>query len=38
MAESGIVKPEKLQHLFREAEELTSIFVASAKTAKRGIR
>jgi four helix bundle protein len=38
MAESGIVKAEKLQNLFREAEEVTSIFVASAKTAKKGIR
>lgn len=38
MSESGIMRPEGLQDLFREAEELTSIFVASAKTAKRGIR
>jgi four helix bundle protein len=38
MTESGIVTQEKLQDLFREAEELTSIFVASAKTAKKGIR
>ena len=38
MVESGIMNWEKLNDLFREAEELTSIFVASAKTAKRGIR
>jgi len=38
LAESGIVNHERLQELFREAEELTSIFVASAKTAKKAIR
>ena len=38
MAESGIMSGEKLKDLFREAEELTAMFVASAKTAKRGIR
>ena len=38
MTESGIISEEKLRDLFREAEELTAIFVASAKTAKRGIR
>ena len=38
MTESGIVKQERLQDLFCEAEELTRILVASAKTAKRAIR
>jgi four helix bundle protein len=38
IAEAGIVRQEKLQELFREAEELTSIFVASAKTAKKNTR
>lgn len=38
VSESGIMKPERLPDLFREAEELTAIFVASAKTAKREIR
>jgi four helix bundle protein len=38
MVESGIMNEERLKALFREAEELTSIFVASAKTAKRGLR
>lgn len=38
MVQSGITREEKVQGLFREAEELTSISVASAKTAKKGIR
>jgi hypothetical protein len=38
MVESGIMGEERLRDLFREAEELTAIFVASAKTAKKGIR
>ena len=35
MAESGIIRPEKLESLLREAVGSTSIFVASAKTAKK---
>jgi 4-hydroxy-2-oxoglutarate aldolase len=35
MTESGIMSEQKLRDLFREADELTPIFVASAKTAKR---
>lgn len=35
LTEAGIVNSKKLQSLFQEAEELTSIFVASAKTAKK---
>ncbi len=35
LAESKIVEPSKLQALFKEAEELTSIFVASVKTVKK---
>jgi four helix bundle protein len=38
IVESGIMNEEKVRDLFGEAEELTSIFVASAKTAKKGIR
>jgi hypothetical protein len=38
MSESGVIKPERVQDLFREAEELSRILVASAKTAKKGIR
>jgi four helix bundle protein len=33
--EAEIVKPERAKTLLREADELTSIFVASLKTAKR---
>jgi four helix bundle protein len=35
LADGGIVRPVRLQNLLREAEELTAIFVRSAKTAKR---
>ncbi|MFB3922000.1 MAG: four helix bundle protein [Terriglobia bacterium] len=35
LADSGIVKPSKLEQLHREAEELIAIFVVSAKTAKK---
>lgn len=35
LAEGGIVPPERLIELTREAEELISIFVSSARTAKR---
>jgi four helix bundle protein len=38
LIESGILVQDRLHDLFGEAEELTKIFVASAKTAKRGIR
>jgi four helix bundle protein len=36
LTESGMVRQEELQDLFREAEELTSIFVASARNRKTG--
>ncbi len=35
LAESKIVESSKLQALFQEAEELTSILVASVKTVKK---
>lgn len=35
MIEAGIVKPELLQDLLREANELVAIFVASYRTARR---
>ncbi len=35
LVEAGIVQPPKLTELLKEAEELTAIFVASAKTAKK---
>ena len=35
LVEAGILKQPTVQELLREAEELTAIFVASAKTAKR---
>lgn len=35
LAEGDIVKPSSLAELMREAEELISIFVSSARTAKR---
>lgn len=35
LADGGIVQQRKLGPLLREAEELTAIFVASAKTAKK---
>jgi four helix bundle protein len=35
LADGGIMPLERLQNLLREAEELTAIFVRSAKTAKR---
>ena len=35
LVEAGIVPRARLSELFQEAEELTSIFVSSAKTAKR---
>jgi four helix bundle protein len=34
IAETGLVGPEKLQALVKEAEELTAIFVTSLRTAK----
>jgi len=34
LADGGIVPPKNLQNLLREAQELMSIFVRSAKTAK----
>jgi four helix bundle protein len=34
LLEAGIVSPEKLGSLAKEADELTSIFVASLRTAK----
>lgn len=34
LAESGIMRPEKLQHLLAEANELVAIFSASRRTAK----
>ena len=36
LIEGGMVSETKLQNLLREAEELTSIFVSSVKTAKAG--
>jgi four helix bundle protein len=35
LADGGIVRPERLQNLLHETEELTAVFVQSAKTAKR---
>jgi four helix bundle protein len=35
MSEAGVLKPPGPVDLLREANELTAIFVASAKTAKR---
>jgi four helix bundle protein len=35
LAEAGIVKPELLADLMREADELTAILVTSAKTLKQ---
>jgi len=35
LLEAGIVEPEKLEPLVKEANELTSIFVSSICTAKR---
>ncbi len=35
LSEGGIVTASRLQNLFQEAEELTAIFVSSAKTAKK---
>ena len=32
--ESGIISNENLEHLLKEADELTAIFVASGRTAK----
>ncbi len=34
LAESGIVKPEKLTEMMTEANQLLSIFAASGKTAR----
>lgn len=34
LADSGIVRPEKLENLLAEATELVAIFTASRKTAK----
>jgi four helix bundle protein len=36
LADSGILKREQVDSLMREANELTAIFTASGKTAKRG--
>jgi four helix bundle protein len=36
LADSGILKREQVDSLMREAKELTAIFTASGKTAKRG--
>jgi four helix bundle protein len=38
LADGGIVTLKRLQNLLREAEELTAIFVRSAKTAKRSTK
>ena len=38
LCESGILKPELLQELLREANELTAIFSAAQQTAKSHIR
>jgi four helix bundle protein len=35
LAESGIVKPTRLDELHRETDELIAIFTASVRTAKR---
>jgi four helix bundle protein len=35
LARSGIVKPELLQDLIKEANELLAIFAASQRTARR---
>jgi four helix bundle protein len=35
LTEAGIVKVERASWLMKEADELTAIFVASAKTAKK---
>lgn len=37
LTEAGIVRQARVADLLKEAGELTAIFVASAKTAKRGI-
>lgn len=34
LAESGMMKPARLDGLLKEAKELVAIFVASRKTAK----
>ena len=34
--DSGILKLERVSHLHQEAEELTAIFTASGRTAKKG--
>ncbi len=36
LEESGVVKPERLRDLLKEAYELLAIFTASRKTAKQG--
>ena len=38
LAECGTVRKERLSALLREAEELTAIFVASVKTARKGTK
>jgi four helix bundle protein len=35
LSESGIVKPERLRELYREADELTAIFAATRQTVRR---
>ena len=34
LEESGLIKPERLKELIKEANELLAIFIASRKTAK----
>ena len=38
LVEAGILTARAAEDVLKEAEELTSIFVASAKTAKRSVR
>jgi four helix bundle protein len=35
LAESGILKPERLKELYQEADELTAIFVATRQSTRR---
>ena len=35
LAESGVIRKERLVQLLQEAEELTAIFVSSVKTARK---
>ena len=36
LSESGLVKPEQLRELIKEADELVAIAMSSRKTAKAG--